>query len=96
MYMPAAFSDTDPAKLHEFMRRNSFALLTSHDEGGLTASHLPLLSDPDAGPHGQLLGHMARTNPQWRKVKGELMAVFSGPHAYVSPSWYEEGATVPT
>jgi transcriptional regulator len=96
MYVPAAFAETDPAKLHEFMRRNSFAVLTSNGEGGLVGSHLPLLLDPDAGPHGHLLGHMARANPQWRKVEGEVMAVFSGPHAYVSPSWYEEGGTVPT
>jgi len=96
MYVPAAFAETDPANLHEFMRRNSFAVLTSHGEGGLTASHLPLLLVADAGAHGVLLGHMARANSQWRKAEGEVMAVFSGPHAYVSPSWYEEGGTVPT
>ena len=96
MYVPAAFAETDTAKLHEFMRRNSFAVLTSNGEGGLVASHLPLLLDADAGPNGHLLGHMARANPQWRDVRGEVMAVFSGPHAYVSPSWYEEEGTVPT
>jgi transcriptional regulator len=96
MYVPAAFVETDKAKLHEFMRRHGFAVLTSNGEGGLVASHLPLLLDAAAGPHGHLLGHMARANPQWRDVRGEVMAVFSGPHAYVSPSWYEEGGTVPT
>jgi transcriptional regulator len=96
VYIPATFAETDPAKLHEFIRRNSFAVLTSYGEGGLTASHLPLLLDADAGPHGQLLGHMARANTQWRVVRGEVMAVFPGPHAYVSPSWYQEAGTVPT
>jgi transcriptional regulator len=96
VYIPATFAETDPAKLHEFIRRHSFAVLTSHGEGGLTASHLPLLLDADAGPHGQLLGHMARANTQWRVVRGEVMAVFPGPHAYVSPSWYQEAGTVPT
>ncbi len=96
MYVPAAFAETDTAKLHEFMGRNSFAVLTSHGESGLVASHLPLLLDAGVGPHGLLLGHMARANPQWREVRGEVMAVFSGPHAYVSPSWYEEVGTVPT
>jgi transcriptional regulator len=96
MYVPAAFAETDKAKLHEFVRRNSFAVLTSNGEGGLVASHLPLLLDAEAGPNGHLLGHMARANPQWRGVRGEVMAVFSGPHAYVSPSWYEEEGTVPT
>jgi transcriptional regulator len=80
------------------MRRNSFALLTSNDGAGLVASHLPLLLDAgaEAGSHGRLLGHMARANPQWRTIEGEALAVFSGPHAYVSPSWYEEAGTVPT
>src|SRR5918998_521149 len=82
MYVPAAFTETETAKLHEFVRKNSFAVLTSSGEGGLVAGHL--------------LGHMARANSQWRRVEGEVMAVFSGPHAYVSPSWYEEAGTVPT
>jgi transcriptional regulator len=96
VYIPAAFAETDTAKLHGFMSRHSFAVLTSHGQDGLVASHLPLLLDAAAGPRGLLLGHMARANPQWRDVRGEVMAVFSGPHAYVSPSWYEEGGTVPT
>jgi transcriptional regulator len=96
VYIPAAFAEPDTVKVHEFIRRNSFAVLTSRGESGLVASHLPLLLDADAGPHGHLLGHMARANPQWRDVRGEVMAIFSGPHAYVSPSWYEEAGTVPT
>jgi transcriptional regulator len=96
IYVPSAFAETDPANIHKFMRRNSFAVLTSHVEGGLTASHLPLLLVAGASAHGVLLGHMARANSQGRKAEGEVMAVFSGPHAYVSPSWNEEGGTVPT
>jgi transcriptional regulator len=78
------------------MRRHSFALLTSQTEGGLVASHLPLRLIPDAGPHGHLLGHMARANTHWRRVEGEVLVVFSGPHTYISPAWYEEEGTVPT
>jgi transcriptional regulator len=96
MYVPASFAENDPARLHDFMRRRSFALLTSMGGNGLFASHLPLLLDAQTGPHGRLTGHMARANPQWRDVRGEVMAVFSGPHAYISPSWYEEAGTVPT
>lgn len=96
MYVPAAFARTETADLHGFMRRYSFAALTSSGERGLIASHLPLLLDADAGPHGHLLGHMARANSQWREARGEVMAVFAGPHAYVSPSWYGEPGTVPT
>ena len=93
MYVPASFAQPETARLHDFMARNSFAILTSRGEDGLIASHLPLLLD-DGGD--RLIGHMARANPQWRRVEGEVMAVFSGPHAYISPSWYEEGGTVPT
>ncbi len=99
MYVPSAFAESDTARLHEFIRRHSFGVLTSTSEGGLIASHLPLLLDTDgdgAGPDGRLLGHMAAANPQWRGLRGEVLAIFSGPHAYVSPSWYEEGGTVPT
>jgi transcriptional regulator len=96
MYVPASFAEADTARLHEFMGRYSFSILTSFGKAGVIASHLPLLLDAGAGPMGHLLGHMARANPQWRQVEGEVMVVFSGPHAYVSPSWYEERGTVPT
>ena len=78
------------------MRRHSFAVLTSQGPNGLFASHLPLLVNAAGGPKGGLIGHMARANSQWRKVEGEVMAVFSGPHSYISPAWYEEEGTVPT
>jgi transcriptional regulator len=96
MYIPASFAETDQVKLHEFIRRNSFAILTSQTPMGLVASHLPLLIDAEAGPHGTLLGHMARANTQWRDAEGPVMAIFSGPHAYVSPTWYAEPGMVPT
>ncbi len=96
MYVPASFAEPDTDRLHDFMRRHSFAVLTSQGGDGLVASHLPLLLEPDAGPHGHLIGHMARANPQWWGIRGEVLVVFHGPHAYVSPSWYEEPGTVPT
>jgi len=96
MYVPGSFAETDTARLHEFMRRYSFALLTTRGADGMTASHLPLLIDAGIGAHGRLSGHMARANPQWREVEGEALVVFSGPHAYVSPTWYWEEGTVPT
>src|SRR3954447_10694161 len=96
MYLPAAFAETDTPTLHEFMGRHSFATLTSRGDAGLVASHLPLLLEPEAGPLGHLVGHMARANPQWKDVKDEVLAIFTGPHAYVSPSWYQEEGTVPT
>jgi transcriptional regulator len=96
MYVPASFAEISTAILHDFMRQNSFAIMTTHGSDGLAANHLPLLLDAESGPLGRLSGHMARANPQWRQGEGEALAVFSGPHVYVSPTWYQEVGTVPT
>src|SRR5438477_2992045 len=97
MYVPPHFAESDPAALHAFVERHSFGLLVSQVGGVPFASHLPLLLDRAAGPHGTLVGHMARANPQWRELAGKTaLAVFSGPHAYVSPTWYEAENVVPT
>ncbi len=101
MYVPSAFERSDPAELFDFIEAHSFAVLVSDRAEEPFATHLPLLLDRTAGPHGTLIGHMARANPQWRELDGRpVLAVFSGPHAYVSPSWYaskrEHGRVVPT
>src|SRR3954469_15609634 len=97
MYIPAAFAERDLTKLHDFIEQHSFGLLVSQVDGLPFASHLPFLLDRTAGPHGTLIGHMARANPQWRTLAGQMaLVVFSGPHAYVSPTWYEAANTVPT
>jgi transcriptional regulator len=97
MYVPPHFAERDPARLHDFIARHSFGLLVSQVDCAPFATHLPLLLDRDAGPHGTLIGHMARANPHWRTLAGQTaLAVFSGPHAYVSPSWYEAENVVPT
>jgi transcriptional regulator len=96
MYVPSVFAENDLAKLFDFMESNSFALLTTHQDGRSVASHLPFLVDRSAGPNGSLLGHLARANPQWRHFPTEALVVFAGPHAYISPSWYEAKDVVPT
>jgi transcriptional regulator len=97
VYIPTAFEQTDLHKLHDFIEANSFGLLISSHEGEHFATHLPFLLERDAGPHGCLVGHMARANPQWHDLDGQnVLAVFSGPHAYVSPTWYESENVVPT
>ena len=97
MYVPASFRQTDRQQLTEFIRQNSFGLLVSRSEGEPFATHLPLLFNPQVGEHGQLLGHFARANPQWRELNGQsVLVVFSGPHAYVSPTWYGVPNMVPT
>lgn len=93
MYLPPHFAQHDPAALHALMRKFPLAALVSQGEDGLTADHLPLEFDATAGEHGTLFGHVARANPLWRSASGQpVLAVFSGPQAYVSPSWYPSKA----
>ncbi len=97
MYIPASFRQSDRQTLLEFVRRHSFGVLVSQHDGEPCATHLPLLLDADVGQHGHLLGHVARPNPQWQQLAGqEVLAIFSGPHAYISPSWYGVAPAVPT
>lgn len=98
MYVPTHFSEDDPARLRALIDENAFATLVTAEDGRPFATHLPLLLDPGRGPHGVLLGHMARANPQWRSFGGgaEALAIFAGPHAYVSPRWYATQPSVPT
>jgi transcriptional regulator len=96
MYIPSAFAESDQPKLHDFIESHSFGLLVSQGEEP-SASHLPFLLDRQSGPRGRLIGHMARANPQWQQASGNsVLVVFSGPHAYISPSWYEAENVVPT
>jgi transcriptional regulator len=79
------------------MRSHPFAVLVSPAEGTLVGTHLPFMFDEE-GPHGTLLAHMARANPHWKSwtSETEVMVIFGGPHAYISPGWYEDRVTVPT
>lgn len=97
MYIPTSFSETDLGKLHDFIEQNSFGILVSRMNDAPFASHLPFLLDRQTGPRGTLVGHMAKANPQWKGIEGQEVAVlFSGPHVYVSPTWYEAEQVVPT
>ena len=100
MYIPKAFREDDIDTLHAFMREYSFATLVTQQNGELFASHLPFLLDAEHRPYGTLIAHMARANPQWRTFAEtqEALAIFQGPHTYISPSWYEDDVaqSVPT
>jgi len=97
MYIPASFEQSDPAELHAFIERHSFAALVSQHDGQPLASHLPLLFKRDGGEQGCLIEHMAKANPQWRQADGQtVLAMFTGPHAYISAGWYEADDVVPT
>ena len=98
MYTPTHFAETDTAALRELIAANGFGILVTMSGGAPTASHLPFLLDPAVGTNGTLYAHMARGNPQWRDFDGasEVLAIFQGPHGYVSPRWYRPGNAVPT
>jgi transcriptional regulator len=97
VYLPPAFTETRPAVLVAHIERHDFGLLLSRGTAGLVASHIPFLVERrDEELH--LLGHLARPNPQVEDLgqDGEVLAIFSGPHAYISPRWYAGGPSVPT
>ncbi len=102
MYVPPLFEEKNLPPLQDAMRRGGLSTLVTQGPAGLMASHVPLLYDPEPGPYGTLLGHVARANPQWQQAAGgpEALAIFHGPDAYISPSWYptkkETGKVVPT
>jgi transcriptional regulator len=97
MYIPDHFREDRPEVLDDAMRRIGFATLVTQ---GLEANHLPMLLENDARNGTILRGHVARANTVWKKGDDEALAIFLGPHAYVSPNWYpskaEAGKAVPT
>jgi len=97
MYVPASFDISDEKTLESFIERYDFATLISSGAAGLVASHIPLVLQRSSGK-AVLIGHVARANNQWRQFDGitEALAIFHGPHAYVSPTWYAASPAVPT
>jgi transcriptional regulator len=93
MYLPKDFAVEERETLFGLIRDNSFGILVSQVDGVPFASHLPFLLEGD-----MLVAHMARANPQWQGFAegGDVLCVFQGPHAYVSPSWYTVENAVPT
>ena len=104
MYIPGSYAEQDPQVLFDFMRAHPFAtLVTASPAEGLFATHLPLIVHREDGPSGVLIGHVARANPHHRYIAAgatEGLVIFTGPDAYVTPSWYpakqEHGRVVPT
>ncbi|WP_394789172.1 FMN-binding negative transcriptional regulator [Rhodoferax sp.] len=100
-YLPKHFEETDPAILHALVQANPLATWVVPQQGELLVNHIPLLLDADRGEHGTLIGHVARANPVWQALADAAsVAIFQGPQAYVSPSWYPSkqvhGKVVPT
>jgi transcriptional regulator len=97
VYLPPHFTEARPSVLVEHIERYDLGLLVSHGAAGLVASHIPFLIERDRDKL-HLHGHLARPNPQVGDLAqgGEVLAIFSGPHAYISPNWYATGPSVPT
>jgi transcriptional regulator len=100
MYLPKHFEQPDAVALAALMREQPLATLVVTTSGETTADLIPMEYIADAGPQGTLRGHVARANPLWRKAGAQALAIFHGPQAYISPSWYaakrEHGKVVPT
>ncbi|MEJ2175021.1 MAG: FMN-binding negative transcriptional regulator [bacterium] len=96
MYTPPYNRAEDRGEIVAMMRAHNFCLLVTGSSGELHGSHLPCLAD-ERGDQLVIELHMAKANPQWQQFfDDEVMVVFSGPHAYVSPRWYARAPAVPT
>ena len=90
MYLPPHFAETRPEELHRIIREHPLGVLVTQSGSGLDANHIPFEFDPDQGPQGTLLAHIARANPLWTDCPAgaEVMVVFRGVEGYISPNWY--------
>lgn len=98
MYLPGVFQEQDLATLQQVMEEHNFATLVTVVEGVPFATPLPFMLDRTQGRYGTLLAHLAHANPQWEHFANgqEALVIFQGPHAYISPAWYESEFAVPT
>lgn len=98
MYLPKHFEQTDQALALEVMRAHNFAVMVSNDDAGVPyATHLPVVVSEHEGAI-RIEGHVAKPNPHWRylQARPEVLVMFQGPHAYMSPGVYPDLARVPT
>jgi transcriptional regulator len=96
MYIPPYYREEDKSKLIKFMQAHNFANVISSDKNILTATHLPFVIE-EREDKVFLVSHMAKANPQWQSfTENELLVIFQGPHAYISPTNYEKQQNVPT
>jgi transcriptional regulator len=102
MYIPSHFEESDPDRLHALIANHPFGILVTHGASGLDANHLPFELQAGHGALGTLHTHVARANAVWKDIASgdEVLAVFRGPDAYISPNWYpsthEQHRQVPT
>lgn len=97
MYVPPQYRLTDLEEVECFLAENAFGVLVSRGRGRPVATHIPLLLERDSEGQAWLVGHLAKANPHWQDFEQhpEVLAIFNGPHAYISSSWYAD-EEVPT
>lgn len=100
MYLPGKFEQTELQALHSLVTAYPLATVVALTANGLDANHIPLHLTATEGEYGTLRGHVARANPLWQEAGNEVLLIFQGPDAYITPSWYptkqQTGKVVPT
>jgi len=97
MYIPELYQNENQEEINDFLQKNSFGILVNQTSGKLWATHIPLELDMNEIGKSILFGHISKENPQWKSFESDanVLAIFSGPHSYISSSWYEK-ENVPT
>lgn len=91
MYIADLFKNENQSEIEDFLHKNSFGILVNQTAGKLWATHIPLELDTNANGKAVLYGHVSIENDQWKGFaeNDQVLAIFSGPHAYISSSWYD-------
>ncbi len=97
MYIPDLYKNENQEEITQFLVENSFGILVNRTNSKLWATHIPLELEQTKDGKSILFGHISKENPQWESFESDanVLAIFSGPHSYVSSSWYEK-ENVPT
>lgn len=97
MYIPDIYKNENQEEIIAFLEKNSFGILVNQTNGKLWATHIPLELDSNKNGKQILFGHLSKENPQWKEFldNDKVLAIFSGPHSYISSSWYDH-ENVPT
>jgi transcriptional regulator len=97
MYTPEIYNNENQEEIKKFLQENSFGILINQTNGRLCATHIPLELETNEEGNEILYGHISKENPQWNGFlnNDQVLAVFSGPHSYISSSWYDH-ENVPT
>lgn len=96
MYIPKHTRMKNEDEIYNFIESNNFGILVTLNNSKITASHIPFMLQRVEGKYGKLYCHIAKSNPQWKDISGEVLVIFQGAHKYISSGWYESDQTVPT